>query len=65
MSIKGYARDTSKVAVELQNKSNVTLFKGDAFDEEAVRGFVKGADVVICYYLGDDRVMIEGQKNPH
>lgn len=62
MSIKGYARDTSKVAVELQNKSNVTLFKGDAFDEEAVRGFVKGADVVICCYLGDDRVMIEGQK---
>ncbi|OTB12158.1 hypothetical protein K445DRAFT_306323 [Daldinia sp. EC12] len=60
VTIKGYCRDPSKVPESISSK--VSLTKGDAFDTSAIRSFVAGCDVVVCCYLGDDKVMVDGQK---
>lgn len=62
VKIKGLARDLSKVDATTASASNVQVVQGDAFDAEKVREFVRGCDVVVCCYLGNDHVMIEGQK---
>lgn len=60
VTVKGYCRDPSKVPQSLASK--VSLVKGDAYDEPAIRSFVAGCDVVVCCYLGDPKLMFEGQK---
>lgn len=60
ITIKGYCRDPSKVPQAFASK--IALVKGDAFDTSAIRSFVAGCDVVVCCYLGDDKVMTDGQK---
>ncbi|RAL14765.1 NmrA-like family protein [Aspergillus homomorphus CBS 101889] len=59
---RGYCRDPSKVPESIASAGNVTLFKGQAFDKAAVRSFAEGCDVIVCCYLGDDKLMVEGQK---
>ncbi|RAK99441.1 NmrA-like family protein [Aspergillus ibericus CBS 121593] len=61
-SIKGYCRTPSKVPEAIRSSPRVELTQGEAFDREAVRSFVQGCDVVVCCYLGDDKLMVEGQK---
>ncbi|OTB01929.1 hypothetical protein M426DRAFT_25241 [Hypoxylon sp. CI-4A] len=60
VTVKGYCRDPSKVPETLSSK--VSLTKGDAFDESAIRSFVAGCDVVVCGHLGDPKLMVDGQK---
>ncbi|KAI1104966.1 nmrA-like family protein [Jackrogersella minutella] len=60
VAIKGYCRDPSKVPQSFSSK--VSLARGDAFDAPAVQAFVAGCDVVVCCYLGEPKVMVEGQK---
>ncbi|KAI1410482.1 nmrA-like family protein [Hypoxylon sp. FL1857] len=60
VTIKGYCRDPSKVPHALASK--VSLMKGDAFDMSAIHSFVSGCDVVVCCYLGDNKLMLDGQK---
>lgn len=60
IAIKGYCRDPSKVPQSLSSKAS--LSKGDAYDAPAVRSFVAGCDVVVCCYLGDPKLMVDGQK---
>ncbi|PLB50922.1 NmrA-like family protein [Aspergillus steynii IBT 23096] len=62
VSIRGYCRDPNKVPESISSSDKVTLFKGDAFDNDAIRTFVQGSDVLICCYLGDDKLMVDGQK---
>ncbi|KAB8200611.1 NmrA-like family protein [Aspergillus parasiticus] len=62
VTICGYCRDPSKVPESISTSEKVTLFKGDAYDEEAIRTFVQGCSVLICCYLGDNKLMIDGQK---
>ncbi|OJJ97432.1 hypothetical protein ASPACDRAFT_32510 [Aspergillus aculeatus ATCC 16872] len=62
ITIRGYCRDPSKVPASISSSEKVTLLKGDAFDKEAIRSFAEGCDVIVCCYLGDDRLMVEGQK---
>ncbi|KAH1383036.1 hypothetical protein KXV98_006908 [Aspergillus fumigatus] len=62
ISIRGFCRDPSKVPERISSSHKVTLFKEEAFDVEAVRAFAQGCDVLICCYLGDDKLMIDGQK---
>lgn len=62
VSIRGYCRDPSKVPEAISSSPQVTIFKGDALDNEAIRTFVTGSDVVVCCYLGDDTLMVDGQK---
>ena len=60
--IRGIARTPSKATPAISSSSRVTIIQGGAFDKEAIRAFVQGCDVVICGYLGDDELMVEGQK---
>ena len=62
IQIKGLARDPSKVDQSTSSSARVQVVQGDAFQSEHVRSFVKGCGVVVCCYLGDDNVMIAGQK---
>lgn len=62
VKIKGLARDPSKLDASISSSPRVEIFQGDAIDTEKIRPFVHGCDVVVCCYLGDDNVMIEGQK---
>ncbi|KAE8155072.1 nmrA-like family protein [Aspergillus avenaceus] len=62
VSIRGYCRNASKVPDAIKSSSKVTLIEGDAFNQDAVRSFVQGCDVVVCCYLGDDKLMVDGQK---
>ncbi|KAE8137346.1 NmrA-like family protein [Aspergillus pseudotamarii] len=59
--IRGYCRDSSKVSESISSEK-VTLFKGDAFEKEAIHTFAQGCDVLICCYLGDNKLMIDEQK---
>jgi hypothetical protein len=61
VAIRGYCRDPSKVSETIASPQ-VTLIKGDAFDQDAIRNFVNSCDVVVCCYLGDDKLMVDGQK---
>ncbi|KAL1866404.1 hypothetical protein Plec18167_009072 [Paecilomyces lecythidis] len=61
VSIQGLCRDPSKLPEEIRSSPSVNLVKGDAFDDTAVRSFVQGCDVVVCCYLGDNKLMIDGQ----
>lgn len=60
--LRGYARDPSKVEPALASSSRVSLFKGEALDEDAIKPFVAGCDVIVCAYLGSDELMVDGQK---
>ena len=62
VKIKGLARDPTKVESSISSAPNVQVLQGDAFDADKVRSFVCGCDVVVCCYLGDDNVIVEGQK---
>ncbi|KAI8304025.1 hypothetical protein K4K61_006534 [Colletotrichum sp. SAR11_59] len=54
VALRGYCRDPKKVIAALKSSPQVELFQGEAYDEEKIRNFVKGSNVVICAYLGDD-----------
>ncbi|CAG8020854.1 unnamed protein product [Penicillium olsonii] len=62
IAIRGYCRDPSKVPEEISSSSQVTLIKGDAFDNDSIRTFASSCDVIVCCYLGDDKLMVDGQK---
>ncbi|KAJ5453561.1 uncharacterized protein N7458_004517 [Penicillium daleae] len=62
VAIRGYCRNPSKVSEVIASSSQVTLLKGHAFDYGAIREFVNTCDVVVCCYLGDDKLMVDGQK---
>lgn len=60
--VRGYCRNPSKAPLWLTANAAATLHQGDAFDVDAIRSFVRGLDVVVCAYLGDPELMIDGQK---
>ena len=62
VQIKGFCRNPSKLPDFMSNNPRVTVIKGDSSDLAACRDAVRHADVIICSYLGDDNLMIEGQK---
>ncbi|KAF7515008.1 hypothetical protein G7054_g14817 [Neopestalotiopsis clavispora] len=62
VALRGYARNPDKVDAALSQSPRVQLYQGEAFDGAAIKKFVTGCDVVVCAYLGDDKLMIEGQK---
>lgn len=62
VKIKGLVRTPSKVAEHIASSPNVELVQGDAFEKDKLQTFVRGCDVVVCCYLGDNNLMVEGQK---
>ncbi|KAH8797990.1 nmrA-like family protein [Flagelloscypha sp. PMI_526] len=61
VSIRGYCRDANKAA-DLASFDQVQIIQGDALDPISVQAFVAGCDVVVCCYLGDNTLMVDGQK---
>ena len=61
VELRGYCRNPSNLPAFLTD-ANVKVFEGGAFDAQAVRPFVDGCDVVACTYLGNDKLMVDGQK---
>ncbi|KAH2763466.1 hypothetical protein KXV52_003971 [Aspergillus fumigatus] len=61
--IKGYCRDPAKLPASLRASPRVNVTRGQSDDEKALRTFAKDNDVVICCYLGDHNLMINGQKS--
>lgn len=60
--IRGYCRNPAKLPAHLLHDPHISLTQGQFDDESALKSFVKGCDVMICTYLADNDVMIEGQK---
>lgn len=60
--VKGLVRDPSKLPESIRSAPALQVVQCDAWDKTGLRSFVKGADVVVCTYAGDDRLMIDGQK---
>lgn len=61
VAICGYCLDPSRVSDTIASPQ-VALIKGDTFDLDAIRNFVNTCGVVICCYLGDDKLMVNGQN---
>lgn len=62
VKLRGFCREPRKLAKSLSGNSRVEVIQGSAFDSSAARTFAMGCDVVVCCYLGDDKLMIDGQK---
>ena len=60
--LRGLARSPEKVDRSLSSVPNLEIFQGDAFETDKLRKFVRGCDIVVCCYLGDEHLMTEGQK---
>jgi len=62
IKIHGIARSPEKVDAVIRNSPNVEIFQASASDMNALRQGLKGAEVAMCCYLGDNELMTEGQK---
>lgn len=62
VNIRGFCRNPSKLPEATRSSSRVQITQGESTDRDALNSFVKGTDVVICAYLGDNDLMVEGQK---
>ncbi|PYH53322.1 NAD(P)-binding protein [Aspergillus niger CBS 101883] len=62
LTIRGYCRSPSKLPDFVKLSPKLEIIKGAAFDQDAIATFVQGYDVVVCYYLGDDKLTVDGQK---
>ena len=60
--INGICRSPNKLPAELANNSRVSIFQASSDDVPALRKGLKGANVAVCCYLGDNNLMQEGQK---
>lgn len=59
--IHALVRNPSKVDSSIASLPNVKVFKTDADDTAALTEGLAGADVAICTYLGDNKLMEKGQ----
>ncbi|EHA25044.1 hypothetical protein ASPNIDRAFT_51470 [Aspergillus niger ATCC 1015] len=62
LTIRGYCRSPSKLPDFVKTSPKLEIIEGAAFDQDAIATFVQGCDVVVCCYLGDDKLMVDGQK---
>lgn len=62
VKIHGICRSIDKVAANLRSHPNITLFHATSSDIPGLRRALASASVCICAYLGDDTLMIDGQK---
>ncbi|KAI9170543.1 NmrA-like family protein [Paramyrothecium foliicola] len=60
--VRALVRDPSKVPASHKSASSFQLVHGDALNGTALRLLVKGADVVVTAYTGDESVVETGQK---
>jgi len=60
--INGLCRTPSKLPDVLRSNPRLTIFQAGANDTKTIRQALREADVAICCYLGDNGVMVGGQK---
>jgi len=62
VSLRGFCRNPAKLPVALSSSPRITIQQGNSDDSSAALSFVKGCDVVLCCYLGDNTLMTDGQR---
>jgi hypothetical protein len=62
VEITGLCRTPSKVPKDINSNARVTIFEAASTDTDKIRQAIRGADICICCYLGDETLMIDGQK---
>lgn len=62
VKIHGIARSPEKVDAAIRDSPNVEIFEASASDTNAIRQGLRGAEVALCCYLGNNELMTEGQK---
>ncbi|KAF2163962.1 hypothetical protein M409DRAFT_57066 [Zasmidium cellare ATCC 36951] len=62
VQINGIVRSPSKVATTIASNSNVHIHQADPSNPSALRKALANVDVCICCYLGDNELMVQGQK---
>lgn len=64
ITIHGLARTPSKLPADITDHPRVKLFTVGASEADvpAIQSALKGTSTVICFYLGDNSLMVEGQK---
>ncbi|KAL4963756.1 NmrA-like family protein [Aspergillus stella-maris] len=62
IKIHGLARTPSKLPCSITSNPRITLTQGDAFNKAAITSFARGCAVLVCCYLGDENLMVTGQK---
>ncbi|KAH9203992.1 hypothetical protein DL95DRAFT_131625 [Leptodontidium sp. 2 PMI_412] len=62
VQIHGLCRSPSKVDAKLLSNPNIKVFEADSTDPAALRRGLAGTSACICCYLGDNSLMIDGQK---
>lgn len=62
VEVVGICRNPAKVPKELSENSRLKICKAEANDSTALRSALKGVSTCVCCYLGDDSLMIDGQK---
>ncbi|KAJ9608223.1 hypothetical protein H2200_007211 [Cladophialophora chaetospira] len=62
VQITGFCRTPAKLPAEISSNPRVTIFTASSTDTDTIREAVHGADICICCYLGDETLMIDGQK---
>ncbi|KAF7920056.1 hypothetical protein EAE99_008177 [Botrytis elliptica] len=60
--IHGICRSASKVDENIRLNPRVRLFEASSIDISTIRTALAGTSVCICCYLGDSKLMIDGQK---
>ncbi|PYI11060.1 hypothetical protein BO78DRAFT_426108 [Aspergillus sclerotiicarbonarius CBS 121057] len=60
--IRGLCRNPSKLPEHFRTSPRVAIIRGEADNLETLQTFVRGCDVVVCCYLGDNTFMTDAQK---
>jgi NAD(P)H-binding len=63
VEINGFCRTPSKVPQEISADPRVKVFEASSEDTEKIRQAIRGTDICICCYLGDESLMEAGQKH--
>lgn len=62
VEIRGFCRTPSKVPREISSDPRVRIFEASSTDTEKIREAIRGTEICICCYLGDESLMEAGQK---
>ncbi len=62
VKLRGSCRDLGKLPKWLHDSDQVSLFQTGPYETDHLRALVRGCDIVICCYSGENELMFQGQK---
>lgn len=62
VKLRGSCRNLERLPKWLRDSDQVSITQTGPYETENLRALVKGCDVVMCCYLADNEVMVDGQK---